>query len=657
MRKAIPVLVLIATLAVLLAQCGSPDANPKATAQSDADELYWRNHHDTVSYVGIEVCSSCHPSIQHTFAHTGMGSSFDKATPTKAHFDWDGTKSIYDPHTNFHYQPYFVDSVLYVKEYRLEKGDTVFERVQKVDYIVGSGQHTNSHIYSVNGYLFQAPFTYYTQEGRLDFPPGFEEGHNTRFDRKIGLECMSCHNAMPTGFQVGTENKFNEVPLGIDCERCHGPGELHVAEKMKGIVVDTAKEADRSIVNPKRLSADLQMELCQRCHLQGNAILVEGKSFFDFKPGMELSEVMDVYLPRYENSEQSFIMASHADRLKRSDCYIAGKGDFNCVSCHNPHVSVRETNTLEFNQTCASCHGSSTSVMCTEEVSERNRVEDNCVQCHMPRSGSKDIPHVSVHDHWIRVPEETRISPEEVDKKLRALVAINNSNPSTRSKARAFLQQFEQFEGERELLDSAWVYIKQLPDQSSLTERVHWFYLRGAYSLMVNDLNARGTQAVLSELKDKRIDNRHAWTAYRIGEAYTQLGELEFARMFYQRAIELADGIVEFHNKLGAVCMKLGDLQQAEQSFQKMLALNPYQPEAYSNLGYVQLFYADTASGLQYFNDALRLDVDYEPARLNAISVLFAQKRYQEAKELLQPLVVKYPNNMEYQRVWQQLNR
>ena len=39
---------------------------------------------------------------------------------------------------------------------------------------------------------------------------------------------MTCHNSFPH-FTLGSENKYQNVPSGIDCERCHGPGELHVS--------------------------------------------------------------------------------------------------------------------------------------------------------------------------------------------------------------------------------------------------------------------------------------------------------------------------------------------------------------------------------------------------------------------------------------------
>ena len=65
------------------------------------------------------------------------------------------------------------------------------------------------------------------------------------------------------------------MPSGIDCERCHGPGSIHVKQRQNGSKVDTSKYIDYSIVNPAKLSIDEQFDVCQRCHLQGNAILKE----------------------------------------------------------------------------------------------------------------------------------------------------------------------------------------------------------------------------------------------------------------------------------------------------------------------------------------------------------------------------------------------
>jgi len=142
--------------------------------------------------------------------------------------------------------------------------------------------------------------TYYTQKQKWDFPPGFEEGFNTRFSRKIGLECMSCHNSLPD-FVKGSENKFNALPEGVSCEDVT-TGKYSCEQRSTGAKIDTSKYIDYSIVNPGKLPIDRQFDVCQRCHLQGNTVLKEGKSFFDFKPGMKLSDYMTTFLPRYKNA-------------------------------------------------------------------------------------------------------------------------------------------------------------------------------------------------------------------------------------------------------------------------------------------------------------------------------------------------------------------
>ncbi|MCX6297001.1 MAG: multiheme c-type cytochrome, partial [Bacteroidetes bacterium] len=333
--------------------------------------------------------------------------------------------TIYDKFKDFYYHPFWDNDSLKIMEFRLQGKDTIYKRTEKVDYIIGSGQHTNSHINNTNGYLHQMPMTYYTQKGTWDFPPGFENGFNTRFSRKIGLECMSCHNSLPD-FVEGSENKFNSLPEGISCERCHGPGSIHVQQRSSGTIIDTSKYIDYSIVNPAKLPIDLQFDVCQRCHLQGNSVLKEGRSFFDFKPGLKLSDYITTFLPRYKNADNEFIMASHADRLKQSKCFKntinaqsnstslrPGKNSLTCITCHNPHVSVKFAGKDVFNNACKNCHNTGTkNGLCSEKLIIREKVLDNCVSCHMPNSGSIDIPHVSVHDHYIRKP----IKKEEVKK-------------------------------------------------------------------------------------------------------------------------------------------------------------------------------------------------------------------------------------------------
>lgn len=627
MQKRFSVLILFLIGVLLFSKC----ANEKVDLILSNEEASYLGHEDSAAYVGIDVCKQCHYDKFETFIRTGMGSSFAKADSVKSIAQLSANSTLYDSFKDLHYHPYWSADSLVLNEYRLIANlDTSFSRKEKVDYVVGSGQHTNSHIFDENHYLYQLPFTWYAQKNKLDLPPGYEQGENVRFDRIIGLECMSCHNAMPTAFVKGSENKFKQIPQGIDCERCHGPGEAHVAKIQRGEITDTSKFIDYSIVNPKKLEVQLQFEICQRCHLQGNIVLQEGKSFFDFKPGMKLNDVMDVYLPKFEGKQDEFIMASHVDRFKESACF-KNSTDYTCTSCHDPHISVKETNINTFNTQCISCHSSnSKDVICSESIDVRNLGENNCVSCHMPASGSIDIPHVSVHDHWVR--KNGKIIDTTGIGEFVGLIAVNNKKPSNRSKAMAYLQQYERFNANNFLLDSALFFLYKFDaNKNDLRLWTHYFYLKSQYDKVVNLIETRNLSNVLDELSLESYDNNQAWTAYRIGESFSTLGRINEALLFYKKAAELAPFVPDFSNKLGVAYLKLNELETAKEIFITLLKESPSHKEGLNNLGYCYLLDNDLDNAERYFKKTLKLDSDYKLAWLNLANV-YSQK---ESKILL----------------------
>jgi len=148
-----------------------------------------------------QCLQTCHQDVYETFIKTGMGQSFNLASHQKSAARFGKNEVIYDTANDLHYKPFWTGDTLKISEYRLQGKDTIHKRTEKVSYIIGSGQHTNSHMINVNGYVYQAPFTFYTQRGVWDLPPGFEH-NNVGFKRPIGLECMSCHNAYPSLLRV-----------------------------------------------------------------------------------------------------------------------------------------------------------------------------------------------------------------------------------------------------------------------------------------------------------------------------------------------------------------------------------------------------------------------------------------------------------------------
>jgi len=628
----------VAAFVLILAQCSRPSA-------SITTELDFWNLGDTATYVGIQTCRGCHSDIYNTFIETGMGKSFDVASLQKSAGNFDGKHTLYDSLQNFYYQPFWRNDSLFLKEFRLDGRDTIHKIEKKIHYIVGSGQHTNSHIYVENGYYFQAPFTAYTQSSKLDLPPGFENGNNARFSRIIGLECMSCHNAMPTDFVQGSENKFDKVPHGIDCERCHGPGSLHVKKIGLGNITDTANHPDLSIVNPKRLSPARQFDVCQRCHLQGNAVLAEGKDFFDFKPGMDLTDVMDIYLPRFTNSSHEFIMASHVDRFTQSKCYIGNETTFNCTSCHNPHVSVKATNIARFNQTCKSCHTAAPLHNCSAPKAEIQKADFNCVQCHMPKSGSIDIPHVTVHDHLITKPGREKITDETL-KKFVSLVAVNNKKPTDRSRILAFLQQYERFEADPQYLDSAFVILKKQGTNAHEDMWIHYHFLKKEYSSIVALVEKNGgKQTWYNRLSKPSTNNVDAWTAYRIAEAYRSFKDYGNAQNFIERAIFLAPAHPDFLLKKASILSLQEDYYAAAETYRLVLAMQPNIAEAWSDLGFVLLVMNDLEEAEIALKKAISLHPDYIQARMNMASYYLATRNIKQAEHMLKSVLAIAPNH------------
>ncbi|MFZ7113829.1 MAG: multiheme c-type cytochrome [Bacteroidota bacterium] len=634
---------------------------------------------DSTEYIGKEACRQCHSDKFETFIHTGMGKSFDTASITKSAGRFDGHSVIKDHFRDLSYFPHWEGNDFYLTEFRLSGNDTTYIRKEKINYIVGSGQHTNSHMINVNGYIYQAPATFYTQSGKWDLPPGYENGFNNRFSRLIELECMSCHNAYPE-MVLGSANKYINVENGIDCERCHGPGEDHRIEMLAGRTKDVKNEIDYSIVNPAKLPVDLQLDVCQRCHVQGNAVLMKDKSFFDFRPGMHLSEVMSIFMPVYKGDDDQHIMASHAERMKLSKCFSESlkiaeankskqeskqpyKNAMTCVTCHDPHVSVKTTGSEVFNNACKSCHSSNathdiknknpliTVKDCTADPKQRTLKNDNCVSCHMPKNGTIDIPHVTATDHWIRKPV-TKSDKDQIREFVK-LACINNPDPDDRTKGIAYLSYYEKFVANKVFLDSAKKYISDKTKEDivrNFNELIRWSFLKGDYPRLINYVKEHGNP--LSSLNKKSFSNDEAWTAYRIGQAYLGTSDRTGAEAYFTKATELAPFFPDFRLKLADLQFETGQYEKSESNYRFIISENPKFVSAYVNYGFFELsINKEDKKAEQMYNIALQLDPDNEQALLNIAGLMVYRRQNSQAKEYVRRVLKINPGNIQAQRL------
>ena len=173
----------------------------------------------------------------------------------------------------------------------------------RVDYVIGSGNHARSYLHrTASGHLIEMPVSWYSENGGYwAMSPGYDRPNQQDFRRAIAFNCMFCHNAYP-GPPPAEEGVFPAaVPEGIDCQRCHGPGQAHVEAAGRKAPVEAIR---RAIVNPARLSRERQLDVCMQCHLETtsrplpNAVARFEHGPFDYRPGQPLTDYFAVLRPR-----------------------------------------------------------------------------------------------------------------------------------------------------------------------------------------------------------------------------------------------------------------------------------------------------------------------------------------------------------------------
>jgi predicted CXXCH cytochrome family protein len=349
-------------------------------------------------FVGADACRSCHVGPDASYRRSGMGRSMadiDLAQePPDAAFDHAPSKRRYQVHRQ--------DGQLWHRELLLAgQPEEVILADYPVKYVVGSGRHSRSYFVEVDGFLVESPVTWYTAKKVWGMSPGYDTPRQMGFDRAAGEGCLVCHAGQAEAIDKSL-HRMHVTEAAIGCERCHGPGALHI-EHHAGRQRPTDRPPgaiDHSIVNPVHLSRDLAEAVCQQCHLRASATVVgRGKKLDDFRPGLPLQDFRQDY--RLEVPNAPMTVVGHVEQMHLSRCY-QGSDTLSCMTCHNPHAEPRPRDRVDYyNAICLDCHRPE---RCT--VSERRRQtespENDCTHCHMPRSPT-EIPHLAFTHHRIGI--------------------------------------------------------------------------------------------------------------------------------------------------------------------------------------------------------------------------------------------------------------
>jgi tetratricopeptide (TPR) repeat protein len=360
-------------------------------------ETPYRNVRPEVKYAGDAACASCHPIQAKSYRQHPMGRSLAplaQAVPIERY-----TEAAGNPFSTpgLRYQIERQGEHSWHRESVIVNGKSIAETKAEVPFAVGSGHNGRAYLIDHDGWLFSSPITWYSAKGIWDLSPGYEKV-NPHFDRPVTPDCLFCH----ANYAEHVPNSVNRYrpPIfrghAIGCERCHGPGELHVAYREQG---GAAAGFDATIVNPARLEHSLREAVCQQCHLQGvQRVLRRGRDTFDYRPGLPLHLFMSDFVKPPGQSGLTFV--GTVEQMYASRCFqkSAGKGKLGCISCHDPHAAPAEEEKIAFYRArCLNCHQDRG---CSFPAPAQREKQDNCIVCHMPKSGS-NINHTSISDHRI----------------------------------------------------------------------------------------------------------------------------------------------------------------------------------------------------------------------------------------------------------------
>ena len=173
--------------------------------------------------------------------------------------------------------------------------------------------------------MWQSPISWYASGERWNLSPGFDLGNGGRWP--INTDCLFCHvdrvQPVPGAVNRYREPLFASGQVAIGCERCHGPGQLHVAERSAGLNPDGI---DTTIVNPRHLPADLRASVCEQCHLGGQErVPRRGREVFEFRPGLPFEQFVTVFV-RHPDLVATHHSGGQFEQVEHSRCFTGSSG-------------------------------------------------------------------------------------------------------------------------------------------------------------------------------------------------------------------------------------------------------------------------------------------------------------------------------------------
>jgi tetratricopeptide (TPR) repeat protein len=537
---------------------------------------------------------------------------------------------------SFHHEASAEDFSVFIRDgkavMRRQQGANVVER--KIDYWFGSGNHARSYISrTVSSDLIELPLTWYAEKGgHWGMSPAYDFPQHAGFSRKITYRCMFCHNGYPDlapgadRWEAATRLPA-QLPSGIDCQRCHGPGRDHIEAARRGRPGAMVRD---SIVNPARLDPVRRMEICLQCHLETTnaslpgALLRYGRGVFSYRAGEPLGDYM-LFFDHAPGAgyDDKFEFAGAAYRLRKSRCYLESRGALTCTTCHNPHGAA-----AKYTDICQSCHAAAIGRLVRQK---RHTAAANCVSCHMVERRPSDAVHVTVTDHYIRrSPNREPTGP---------LVERNGSNTAP-YRGKVVLYYPETI---AETSDSLYLQSAQLKNQANVEEGMRnletaiarFRPARGEFYSDLADAYRQGgqTKKAVALYQEACSRNPEGWPAFfGLGVALANTGDFGKAAAALRRARSLAPWQTEIVKSLAGVLADAGKAQEAIATLREAAAADPDSGDLRNNLGAALLRAGELKGAEEALREAVRLRPEVAAMRVNLASLVARRGRFPEAR-------------------------
>ncbi len=369
------------------------------------------------SYVGAQVCKSCHLAEHTLWTGSSHFHTFEPATAENMPADvLAGAQVSHAPDsTTFH-----VEGKRYVAETMGPDGKVVR---YPLTHVVGRMRVRMFVTTLPDGRqqvlpgMLEVPTQEWFDYTHLIFgaggtdwfkPPVVRPGDPSHWSgsvRSWDARCARCH---VSGFEWrrpgkdGQGRRYRMRQVGVDCESCHGPGADHVAFR------EAKREGKDPIVDFRSLAHREAVGMCLQCHMESELVAP------GFKLGDDIFEFRDPTLlvdpERIDASGRPLELIYDGTPFSTSRCVAEGK--LTCVTCHDPHGSSHASQMRidpASDKLCTDCHSAIAKDVPAHTHHAGTSTGSRCVACHMPFL-EIERKHGVVADHSISTPRFDLVS-------------------------------------------------------------------------------------------------------------------------------------------------------------------------------------------------------------------------------------------------------